>query len=61
MATKKENKITVKQFRDGSQNWFVNFKHYKLIEGVPTLCAGGLEDKEETEHFIKYLKRKKLI
>lgn len=61
MAVKKEDKVTVKQFRNGSQNWWVGYKHYRLIEGVPTLCGGGVENKEETEHFSKYLKRKKLI
>lgn len=57
-----KEKITVRQFSDKSQNWWVSgYKHYKLIEGVPTLCAGGIETEEETEHFRKYLKRKKLI
>lgn len=56
-----KEKITVRQFPDKSMNWWVGYKHYKLIEGVPTLCAGGLEDEAEREHLIKYLKRKKLI
>lgn len=57
----KEDKIIVKQFSDKSQNWWVGYKHYKLINGIPTLCAGGIEDERELEHFKKYLKRKKLI
>jgi hypothetical protein len=59
-VTEKE-KITVRQFKDGSNNWWVSGKHYNIQENTPTLVAGGIEVEEETEHFRKYLKRKKLI
>lgn len=57
----KEKLPQIKQFSDKSFNWWVGYKHYKLIDGEPTLCAGGIEDEKELEHFKKYLKRKKLI
>ena len=55
------DKITVKQFKDGRMDWWVNQKHYTIKENSPFLVAGGKEVEEETEHFKKYLKRKKLI
>lgn len=63
MPTKKnqKDKITVKQFKDGRMDWWVNMKHYTIQDNKPFLVAGGIEEKEETEHFRKYLKRKKLI
>lgn len=56
-----KEKIIVRQFKDNSQNWWVSKKHYAIKENHPFLVAGGIEDIEETEHFRKYLKRKKLI
>lgn len=53
--------IRVKQFKDKTHNWWVGYKHYTLVNGKPMFVAGGVEDEKETEHFIKYLKNKKLI
>lgn len=55
------DKIKVKQFKDGRMDWWVNLKHYSIKDNAPLLVAGGVEVTEETEHFRKYLKRKKLI
>jgi len=56
-----KDKLTVKQFKDGTQNYWLNMKHYALINGEITLCAGGMLVEEEVEHLRKYLKTKKLI
>lgn len=57
-----EDKLTVRQFRDGSQNWWCAMKHFTLDENKNiVLCAGGLWVEEEVEHLRRYLKTKKLL
>lgn len=60
MADKKE--IVVRQFRDGTNNFWCALKHFRLTEDKEIiLCGGGLWIEEEVEHLRKYLKRKKLL
>lgn len=60
MAKAKEDKISIKQFRDGSSNWFLNNKHYHLNEqGLIIFIAGGKEDEEEIKYLEEFCKRNK--
>jgi len=65
MPSKKNNqqdKIQVRQFKDGSLNFWSEFRHYHLTEDKEIiLCAGGGESEEHLEKLKAYLKRKKLI
>lgn len=55
-----EDKITIKQFKDGSSNWFVNNKHYHLDKnGLVSFICGGIEDIKEKEYLEAYIKRNK--
>ena len=55
-----KEKINIKQFRDGSSNWFLNNKHYHLNEqGEIIFIAGGKEDQTEVEALKSYCKRNK--
>lgn len=57
-----EDKIIIKQFKDGSSNWFVNHKHYHLNENsLLVFVCGGIEDLKETEYITAYIKRNKKI
>lgn len=52
----------IKQFKDGSKNWWCEYRHFHLTEaGELILCAGGEESKEHRDKMIKYLKSKKLL
>ena len=59
MAAEKEYRI--KQFKDKDLSWWVGYLHYSLIDGKPTLVAGGIETAESLAAITKYLKTKKLI
>lgn len=60
MATKKEYKVQIKQFKDSSSNWFVNFAHYYLNENNELLWASGESDSAEYRTVIEaYIKRNK--
>ena len=60
MAKAKEDKISIKQFRDGSSNWFLNNKHYHLNkQGLIVFIAGGKEDEEEIKYLEEFCKRNK--
>jgi len=61
MPDKKEDTERIKQFRDGSNSWWVGYHHYTLLNGTPTFVCGGIEQPHLTEKLIKYLKQKKLI
>lgn len=58
MVKNKEDKFTLRQFRDKSSNWFLNNKHYHLNEqGLIVFIAGGKEDKEEIKYLEEFCKR----
>ena len=62
MATKKEDKekVSIKQFKDSSSNWFVNFAHYYLNESNELLWASGESDNSEYRTALEaYIKRNK--
>jgi len=56
-----EDKLIVKQFKDGSKNWWCDNKHYSLIDGELILAAGGMESETVRLHMLKYLRTKKLL
>jgi hypothetical protein len=60
-AKETKDKLQVKQFKDGSLNYWVNNKHYYLENKEIKLAAGGLICELEVEHLRKYLKTKKLV
>lgn len=62
MAAKKEDKekVTIKQFKDSSSNWFVNFAHYYLDKNNNLLWASGESDNTEYRTALEaYIKRNK--
>ena len=62
VAPKKETeKLTVRQFKSSNNDWWLNLKHWTIINGELILAAGGLDITEERIHMEKYLKSKKLI
>jgi len=62
LATKKEDKIQIRNFKDSSSNWFVNFAHYYLNENNELLWASGESDSAEYRTAIEaYIKRNKKI
>ncbi len=55
-----DDKITIRQFKDGSSSWWVGYKHYCLDENnILQFVCGGMEDLEETEAIKDYIKRNK--
>lgn len=59
---KEEEKITIRRFKDGSMNFWAQYRHYYLTEDKQLiLCAGGDESEEHRQKLIQYLKRNKLI
>lgn len=60
MAAKKEDKVIIKQFKDSSSNWFVNYAHYYLNESDELLWASGESDNSEYRTVLEaYIKRNK--
>lgn len=60
MATKEEDKIVIKAFRDSSSNWWVGYKHYCLNENnILQFVCGGVENIKETEAIQEFVKRNK--
>jgi hypothetical protein len=60
LAAKKEDKIQIRNFKDSSSNWFVNFAHYYLNENNELLWASGESDSIEYRTAIEaYIKRNK--
>lgn len=49
----------IKRFKDGSNNWWVNGKHYAITNGKPILVSGGVYLQEDENELIEYLKNKK--
>ena len=57
---KMKDKIIIKQFRDGSSNWWFNHKVYCLDENnTLKFVCGGIEDIKETEVMQEFIKRNK--
>lgn len=56
----KEDKLSVKGFKDGSSNYWCNNKHYALLEdnSVVFIC-GGNSDEKELEAVKNFCKRNK--
>jgi len=50
----------IKQFKDNSNNWWLNGKHFTVCQGNPCLVAGGIPTKEEIEQLKRYFKRKNI-
>lgn len=58
----KEEKLIIRQFADKDRrDWWLNYKHWTIVDNKPFLCAGGMFIEEEYQHMLKYLKSKKLI
>lgn len=63
-SKKKEDgeKIQIKNFKDGSSNYWVNNHHYNLNEnGEIIYCAGGIDTEELREALKAYIKRNKKV
>lgn len=60
MKKKKETDFRVKSFKDGSDNWWVQYIHYSIIQGKLTVCAGGIETETHRDKITTYLKRKNI-
>jgi hypothetical protein len=57
---KSEEQYRVRQFKDMSLNFWVNYLHYTILDGKLFLAAGGIETPESREAIEKYLKRRKI-
>lgn len=56
----KEDKIQIKQFKDSSSNWFVNYAHYHLNKnGEIEWCSGETDKEELREELSKFIRRNK--
>ena len=56
----KEDKTTIKCFKDGSSNWFVNDAHYSLNEVGELIWHAGEVDKEELRtSLLSFISRNK--
>jgi hypothetical protein len=63
LAKKKEteDKLIIRQFRDGRNSWWLSGKHFQLLDGELICAAGGEPTQQELDHIIKYLRNKKLL
>jgi len=60
VAKAKEDKIVIKQFRDGSSNFWCDTIHYSLDEDSSiTFCAGGIDTEEKREAVLSFIRRNK--
>lgn len=60
MAKAKEDKIIIRQFRDGSSNFWCDNVHYSLNkDGSVTFCAGGIDTEERKEAVLSFIRRNK--
>jgi hypothetical protein len=56
----KEDKTTIKQFRDLSSNWWCDMVHYHLNEqGELVFCAGGIDKEELRTSLLSFIRRNK--
>lgn len=57
-----KEKITCKQFKDGSSNFWVDHIHYHLNEdGEIVFCAGGIDKPELVEYLQAFIKRNRKV
>lgn len=62
IKSKTQDKVIIKQFKDSSSNWFVNYAHYALLENGEIQWCAGETDKEELREALKsYIKRNKKV
>lgn len=60
MASKKEDKVQIRQFKDKSSNFWVNYSHYYIDSSERLLWASGEEDTKEYRELLEaYVKRNK--
>jgi len=57
---KTETEFKIKRFKDGSNNWWINTKHFTILYGKLFFAAGGEPTEEEIEKATAYLKRNKV-
>ena len=56
----KEDKTTIKGFKDGSSNWWCNDSHYHLNEaGELIWCSGGMDTEELRNAVLSFISRNK--
>lgn len=56
----KEDKILIKQFKDGSSSWWVNDAHYYLNASEELIwCAGEIDKPELREALQSFIRRNK--
>ena len=59
-VTISEDKIKVRNFKDGSSHWWCNFAHYYLNESNELIWCSGETDKPELrEAVLSFIKRNK--
>jgi len=57
---RKKKEIIVKQFKDGSSNFWVDGSHYSLNEDNSiSFCAGGIDTEEKRIELESFIKRNK--
>ena len=62
MTKSKEDKITIRQFRDNSSNFWCDNAHYFLNENNEIIWCAGEQDKEELRTALQaYIKRNKKL
>ena len=61
-VTISEDKIQVRNFKDGSSHWWCNFAHYYLNESNELIWCSGETDKPELrEAVLSFIKRNKKV
>lgn len=56
----KEDKTSIKGFKDGSSNWWCNDSHYHLNEaGELIWCSGGMDTEELRNAVLSFISRNK--
>ena len=61
-VTSSEDKIQVRNFKDGSSNYWCNFAHYYLNESNELIWCSGETDKPELrEAVLSFIKRNKKV
>ena len=62
MKKEAEDKITIKQFKDGSSSWWVNDAHYSLNALGELIWHAGEVDKEELRNaLLSFIRRNKKV
>lgn len=57
-----EDKINIKQFKEGSSDYWVDSCHYNLNkDGDIVFCAGGIDSQDLRNALIAYIKRNKKV